>query len=107
MAGSAEPINVQILDKDYLVGCPEEERPALVAAAKYLDRRMREVRDGGKVIGTERIAVITALNIAHELLYHKESSGAYANEMDAGIRRLADQIEAALHDRGDILGRSE
>jgi cell division protein ZapA len=107
VAGAPEPSNVQILEKDYLVGCPEEEKPALVAAAKYLDRRMREIRDGGKVIGTERIAVITALNIAHELLQHKESLGAYADEVDAGIRRLTDQIEAALRDRGDNQRQSE
>lgn len=107
MAGAAEPINVQILDKDYLVGCPEEERPALVAAAKYLDQRMREVRDGGKVIGTERIAVITALNIAHELLQQRESLGFYSDQVDAGIRRLTDQIDAVLRDRGDNPPQSE
>ena len=107
MAGQGEAINVQILDKDYLVGCPAEEKPALVTAAKYLDQRMREVRHGGRVIGTERIAVITALNIAHELLQHKETVDSYSEEVDAGIRRLADQIEAALRERGDNTLQSE
>ncbi len=63
-----QPINISILDKDYKVACPVDEQPALLASAKYLDSKMREVRDKGSIIGSERIAVITALNIANELL---------------------------------------
>lgn len=90
------------MDKDYLVGCPEEERQALVAAAKYLDSKMREMRDGGKVIGTERIAVITALNLAHELLQHRESLDEYAETVGGGLQRLTEKIDTAL--RGDNRG---
>jgi cell division protein ZapA len=99
MAEEAKPINVQILDKDYLVGCAEEERSALVNAAKFLDARMREVRDSGKVIGTERIAVITALNIAHEFLQNKSSLDTYSASIDAEMQRLTARIDEAL--RGD------
>ena len=65
---NALPINISILDKEYKIACPSGEQSALLASAEYLDRKMREVRDSGSIIGSERIAVITALNIAHDLL---------------------------------------
>ena len=52
-------ISVSILDKDYKVACPSGEQPALLASAEYLDSKMREVRDSGNIIGSERVAVIT------------------------------------------------
>ena len=58
------PINVTIMDKEYKIACPAGEQSALLASAEYLDNKMREVRDSGTIIGSERIAVITALNIA-------------------------------------------
>ncbi len=68
MPEASTPIAIRILDKEYNVGCPPSEREALLQAAQLLDRKMREMRDGGRVIGAERVAVITALNLAHELL---------------------------------------
>ena len=102
MEEQPKPISVQILDKDYLVGCPEDEKAALETAARYLDGKMREMRDGGKVIGTERIAVITALNLAHELLQQRESLDQYADSVDGGLRRLTEKIDSVL--RGDNQG---
>ncbi len=96
MGAEATPIQVQILDKEYLVACPEGERDALLAAARHLDRRMRDVRDSGKVIGTERIAVITALNMTHELLQDQRNREEYAKTVDTGIRRLSEKIRVAL-----------
>ena len=61
-------VSVRILDRDYMIACPHEERPALLDAAEYLNARMREVRDSGKVVGLDRIAVMVALNMANELL---------------------------------------
>ncbi|MEM1114091.1 MAG: cell division protein ZapA [Pseudomonadota bacterium] len=61
-------VTVTILDKEYQVACPEEQEAELVVSAKYLDKQMRGIRDSGKVIGLERIAVMAALNISHELL---------------------------------------
>ena len=61
-------VKVQILDRDYQLVCKEEERNDLVAAARYLDDKMREMRTRGGVAGTDRLAVVAALNIAHELL---------------------------------------
>ncbi|OEY65673.1 cell division protein ZapA [Marinobacter sp. X15-166B] len=61
-------VEVKILDKEYLVACPAEKQAALLEAAGHLDQKMREIRTSGKVFGTERIAVMAALNITHELL---------------------------------------
>ena len=64
----AQTVLVHILDKEYQVACPEGQQEDLIVSARYLDRQMRSIRDTGKVIGLERIAVMAALNISHELL---------------------------------------
>jgi cell division protein ZapA len=61
-------LDVAILGREYRVSCKESEREELQQAVQFLDRRMREIRDSGKIAGTERIAVMAALNMAHELL---------------------------------------
>jgi cell division protein ZapA len=61
-------LDVNILGRDYKVACKESERAELTEAVTYLDNRMREIRDGGKITGADRIAVMAALNITHELL---------------------------------------
>lgn len=61
-------LDVSILGREYRVACKASERDELLRAVQLLDRRMREIRDSGKIVGTERIAVMAALNIAHELL---------------------------------------
>ena len=68
-------ITVNILDKEYQVACPEEQQAELIVSAKYLDKQMRTIRDTGKVIGLERIAVMAALNISYELLQASEQDG--------------------------------
>ena len=69
----ANTVNVHILDKDYCISCPPSEKDRLEESARYLHRKMREIRSTGKVIGTERIAVMAALNIAHELLHRDQA----------------------------------
>ncbi|MGO2515908.1 MAG: cell division protein ZapA, partial [Corynebacterium variabile] len=64
---SSNSVTVQILDKEYSIICPQEERSNLVSAARYLDGKMREIRSSGKVIGADRIAVMAALNIPSSL----------------------------------------
>lgn len=91
-----KPVAIHILDKDYLIACPPEERDELLAAAKYLDRKMREIRDAGRVVGTDRIAVMAALNIAHELL--TKPGGEHADPaLGVRIKSLQERIEDALH----------
>lgn len=63
----SEPVTVRILDREYTVGVNEDERPGLASAARMLDARMRELRGGNRMVAPERLAVLTALNLAHEL----------------------------------------
>jgi cell division protein ZapA len=73
----AARINVRILDKDYLVACPHEERSALLDSAELLNAKMREIRDNGKIVGADRIAVMAALNLANEVLKLREKDTRY------------------------------
>lgn len=63
----SEPVIVRILDREYTVGVSDDERDSLTAAARMLDARMRELRGGNKMVAPDRLAVLTALNLAHEL----------------------------------------
>lgn len=92
MAKSATTVEVNILDKDYLVACPEDQQDALRRAARHLDSKMREIRTTGKVLGTERIAVMAALNITHELLDESNVSGAADNL----LRSMDEKLDTAL-----------
>lgn len=90
-------VAVTILGKEYLIACPDNERNELHDSATYLDRKMREIRDHGKVIGTDRIAVMAALNIAHELLHNKGDLTMADPEMEGRIRSIQEKIEEALY----------
>lgn len=92
----AQPINISILDKEYKVACPVGEQPALLASAKYLDGKMREVRDSGSILGSERIAVITALNIANELLNFDGQDTNVDKEISPRLKSLETKITRAL-----------
>jgi cell division protein ZapA len=82
-------LDVTILGREYRVACRESEREELLQAVQYLDRRMREIRDSGKIAGAERIAVMAALNITHELL--RARAGAPAPGFDSAVlqRRIS------------------
>jgi cell division protein ZapA len=97
VSADTQPVSVHILDKDYLVACPEDEREALQDSARFLDRKMREIRDSGKVVGVERIAVMAALNIAHEFLQSKHLREGQAQSISSRIRTLQEKIETALN----------
>jgi cell division protein ZapA len=66
----SEPVTVRILDREYTVGVSDDERAGLASAARMLDARMRELRGGNKMVAPDRLAVLTALNLAHELQQH-------------------------------------
>ncbi len=89
----SEPVNVRILDRDYTVGVSDDERASLISAARLLDERMREVRGNNRMVATERIAVLAALNLAHELENLREENRkrdhALAGALDALERRLS------------------
>jgi cell division protein ZapA len=87
---------VKILDKEYQVACPEEQEAELIASAKYLDKQMRKIRDTGKVIGLERIAVMAALNISFELLQASRQSE--EEELPEGsVKGLNRKLDDALY----------
>lgn len=82
---------VNILDKDYQVSCPPEQQAELAQSAQHLDHQMRSIRETGKVIGLERIAVMAALNISHDLLKKNNNGGEIEN-----LGKLTDKIDEAL-----------
>ena len=92
---TSNTVFVNILDKEYQVACPPEEKRALNEAADELDARMRAIRASGNVIGAERIAVMAALNLCHELQQVKAESSGIAPDT-AGLERLVDKLNQAL-----------
>ena len=91
-------VTVKILEKEYQVACPEEQEAELVVSAKYLDKQMRSIRDTGKVIGLERIAVMAALNISHELLQASEQgSPGDVNVPEGSVSHLNNKLDEALY----------
>ena len=91
-------VTVKVLEEEYQVACPQEQEAELVTSAKYLDKQMRGIRDTGKVIGLERIAVMAALNISYELLQASDHGGA-ATESPAAdsVGRLSRKVDDALY----------
>jgi len=92
----AQPINISILDKDYKVACPPGEQSALLESAKFLDSKMREVRDTGNIMGSERIAVITALNMANDLLQTGSVDKELGQELPPRLKDLESKISRVL-----------
>ncbi len=92
-----EGVKVSILGREYSVACDEDQQTALTQAAVHLDRRMREIQKGGKVIGMERCAIMAALNITHELLELKNRDDR-STDMETRVRALNDKIDLAVRD---------
>jgi len=95
---SAEPISVSILDREYQFACQPDECKALKEAATFLDERMRSIKGAGRMMALERIAVMTALNLADELLRLQKNEKHRQVNVDNRIRMLADELEDALND---------
>lgn len=91
-------VTIRILGHEYQVACPEDERESLLASAEYLDKRMSSIRKKGKALGMERIAVMTALNMARELLdFHNQRKRASIDkEINERLQQLQLKIDAAL-----------
>jgi cell division protein ZapA len=93
---SAHTVTVKILDKDYQVACPPEQERGLIEAARHLDKQMRSVRDSGKVIGLERIAVMVALNTSYQLLNKDTQTSETSQAALDDVKKLSDRIDDAL-----------
>lgn len=94
MSDTMVTVSVNILGRDYQVNCPPEERQALERAARHLDEQMREIRNTGKIVGSERIAVMAALNLSHELLDLDRNR----DETERVVKRLDERIERVLNE---------
>jgi len=91
-------VDVSIMGREFRVACPEDEQEELLAAVSYLDRKMREIRDAGKVIGVERIAIMAALNIAHELLTTR-TGGFDIGDFKRRIGSMQELLDQAMLDQ--------
>lgn len=96
MADNTVIMSISLLGKEYRVHCLAAEQPGLQAAAEYLDIRMKEIRERGKVMGSERIAIMAALNIAHELLQYKAQTEQNTQLVSRQIQALQEKIGAVL-----------
>lgn len=102
MIQDTKPVTITVLDKEYLISCPEDERDRLYAAVKLLNEKLMELKSTGKVIGTERMAVMTALNLASEMLAYKQEKTVYNDKVDSTIKRLYSKIEGVLGESREL-----
>jgi cell division protein ZapA len=95
-ASDSARVSVRILEKDYFIACPQDERSALLEAAEFLNSRMREIRDSGKVVGLDRIAVMVALNLANDFLKQKSREVKLEGDVGTRVKVLRERAETAL-----------
>jgi len=91
-----ETLTLRILERDYSFSCPKEEKEHLLKAAQFLDSRMRDIRGDGRVVGVERIAVMSALNLASELLRSEQEKTQYVQDMNKRVQHLKNKIEDSI-----------
>jgi len=96
MSDSIARVTIRILEKEYHVACPADEQAALIASAELLNRKMREIRDSGKVVGLDRVAVMAALNLANEYLKAKSSDEELQSIVGLRIRAMRERLDEAL-----------
>jgi cell division protein ZapA len=94
---SNNSVDIKVLDKEYRVACPPEEQDALRASAEFLNGKLDEIRSKGSIIGTERIAVMAALNLAHELVTGQDYQDGY-DDLDSRVGNLKKKINIALQE---------
>ena len=102
MSKQDDAVKIQIMDKEYLVTCSDEERAELVASAKHLSAKMSEIRSSGKVVGIDRIAVMAGLNLAHEAIKSGGLDGVSSQSTANRIGALNAQIEKTLAKHQDF-----
>jgi cell division protein ZapA len=102
MSGQKNMLDVKILDRELRVACPEDEREALLSAVAYLDKKMTEIRDAGKIVNVERIAIMAALNIAHELLSTKVGRGVDLSDLTRRMDAMQAAIDQALAEQDNL-----
>lgn len=96
MSTAAEPVSIRILEKEYLIACPPEERDDLLRAAEMLDSRLRQARESARGMGSERWLIMAALNMANELGKLQAREERSSREMGARVRQMRERVERAL-----------
>jgi len=89
-------VSIRILEKEYQVACPANEKADLVASAELLNKKMREIRDSGKVVGLDRVAVMAALNMANELLRRTGEDQQLKDIVGIRVKAMGDRLDSAL-----------
>lgn len=98
MSDNLAEVTVRILDKEYQVACPIDERTNLLDAAAHLDQQMRTIRDSGKVVGLDRIAVMAALNMSNDLLQSQSREASIDSTLSTRLKALGDRADSVLSD---------
>jgi cell division protein ZapA len=96
MRTSNAQVSVRILDKEYQVACESEERTDLLDSAEILNSKMLEIRDSGRVVGLDRIAVMAALNMANDLLHAQARDRLIEGDLSGRLKNISDRVESAL-----------
>jgi cell division protein ZapA len=96
MSEQSTSLQVKILDKEYQVNCPPSEQDALVKSARYLDENMRKIKGRGNIHGIEKIAVLAALNITHDMLRKNRMINETRHETAQQVKSLEDKVDLAL-----------
>lgn len=96
MTNPTAQVSVRILDKEYQVACPASERTDLLDSAEVLNAKMREIRDSGRIVGLDRIAVMAALNMANDLLHAQARDRVIEGDVSARLRNISDRVESVL-----------
>tara|TARA_R110000772_G_scaffold136178_1_gene244830 strand:+ start:1888 stop:2193 length:306 start_codon:yes stop_codon:yes gene_type:complete len=94
----SSPVTVTILGKEYQVACPANEEAALIASAKMVHNNMEKIRNSGKIVGLDRMAVIAALNLAHELITLQNNQGGGLDEVNKSILQMKDRVSDFLEE---------
>ena len=89
-------VSIHIMGNEYHVSSPENEIEKLEDAARSLDKRMKEIKEGGRIMGLERVAVMAALNLSYELMHGESSSAEETAEIDLRLQKLTEKIDSAL-----------
>jgi len=89
-------VSVRILDKEYQVACPAEERTDLLDSAEILNNKMREIRDSGRIVGLDRIAVMAALNMANDLIHAKARDQELEGGISDRLKLISDRVDSVL-----------
>ncbi|PCI71156.1 MAG: cell division protein ZapA [Piscirickettsiaceae bacterium] len=92
-----DSVTVTILDKDYQVSCPADERSKLESSARYLDQKMNDIRQSGRIVGLDRIAVMAGLNIAHDLLNEGDKKNNASLGVSEKIHALQNKLDFAIN----------